>query len=99
MFSLVELSFLPHADEDVSVSEDEEQDVLLRDVVEVSALLVGEEQVRFPQTLKHLRVDGQRLGFKILRETETWIVPALTQENVHSIILDKHTKQKKQGRF
>lgn len=57
----------PHADKDVSVTEDEEEDVLLSDVVEVSALFVGEEQVGFPQAFEHLGVNGEGIRLEVLR--------------------------------
>lgn len=37
------------------------------DVVEVGALLVGEEQVRFPETFEHLGINGERIGLEVLR--------------------------------
>lgn len=82
---------MPHADEDVSVPEDEQQDVVLRDVVEVGVLLVGEEEVGFPQTLEHVGVDGQRLALKVGREAEARVVPSLAEENVHPVVLQRHT--------
>lgn len=85
------VGFLPHADEDVSVPENEQQYVVLRDVVEVGVLLVGEEEVGFPQTLEHVGVDGQRLALKVGRQAEARVVPSLTEENVHSVVLQRHT--------
>lgn len=51
----------PHADEDISVPEDKEQDVLLSNVVKVGALFIGKEKIGFPQAFKHLRVNGERV--------------------------------------
>lgn len=59
---------VPHTDQDVSIPEDEEQDVVLCDVVEVCIFLIGKEKVRFPQTLEHFRVNGQRFTLKVGRK-------------------------------
>lgn len=58
---------LPHTDEDVPVTENEEQNVLLGDVMKVGALLVGEKQVRFPETFEHLWINGERIRLEVLR--------------------------------
>lgn len=79
---------LPHADEDVPVPENEEEDVLLGHVVEVGALFVGKEQVGLPQTLEHLGVDGEGVGLEVLRQLQPRVVPALPQEDVDSVILE-----------
>ena len=49
----------PHANEDVAVPKDEEQDVLLGDVVEVGILFIGKEKVGLPEALEHFGVHGQ----------------------------------------
>lgn len=79
---------LPHADEDVPVPENEEEDVLLGHVMEVGALLVGKEQVGLPQTLEHLGVDGEGVGLEVLWQLQPRVVPALPQEDVDSVILE-----------
>lgn len=56
---------IPHTDQDVSIPEDEEQNVVLRDVVEVGIFLVGEEKVRFPQALEHVGVHRQSLTLEV----------------------------------
>lgn len=84
---------LPHANEDVPITENEEQDVLLRHIVEVGALLVGEEQVGLPQTLEHLGVDGEGVGLEVLRQLQPRVVPALSQEDVDSVILEATRQQ------
>lgn len=58
---------LPHTDEDVSVTEDEEEEVLLGNVVKVGALLVGEEQVRFPETFEHRGINGEGIRLVVRR--------------------------------
>lgn len=60
---------LPHTDQDVAVPEDEEQNVVLRDVVKVCIFLIGKEKVRFPQTLEHVGVNGQGLALEIGRKS------------------------------
>lgn len=77
----------PHADEDISVPEDKEQDVLLSDVMKVSALFVGKEKIGFPQAFEHLRVNSKRVRLEVLRKPESGIVPALSQEDVDTIVL------------
>lgn len=91
MFARFQHLFSPHADEDVSIAENEEENVLLRDVVKVGALLVGEEQVGFPQTLEHLRIDGERIGLEVRRQLQPGVVPSLPQEDVDPVIL--HSRQ------
>lgn len=78
---------LPHANENISIPEDEEEDVLLRDIMEVGALLVGKEQVGFPEAFEHFGVDCEGVGLEVLGETEPWVVPALPQENINAVIL------------
>lgn len=84
----MEKSQLPHADEHVPVAEDEKQDVLLRHVVEVGVLLVGEEQIRLPQALEHFGIHRQRVRLEVCRQAQPRVVPALPQENVHAVVLD-----------
>ena len=79
----------PHADEHVAIAEDEEQDVFLCDIVEVGALLIGEEQVGFPQAFEHLRVDGEGVRLEFGWEPKPGVVPPLPQEDVYPIILVK----------
>lgn len=59
---------LPHANENVAVAEDEQQDVLLSHVVEVGVLLVGEEQIRLPQALEHFGVHRQSVRLEVRRQ-------------------------------
>lgn len=85
--SKLKYNSVPHTDEDVSITENEEEYVLLGDVVKVGALLVGEEQVGLPQTLEHLGIDGERVGLEVMRQLQPGVVPALPQEDVDSVIL------------
>lgn len=57
-------------------------------IVEVGALLVGEEQVGLPQTLEHLGIDGEGVGLEVLRQLEPRVIPALSQEDVDPVILE-----------
>jgi len=50
---------LPHTDEDISTTEDEEENVLLGNIMKVSALLVSKEKVRFPETFEHLGINSK----------------------------------------
>lgn len=63
----IESNTLPHTDEDVPVTENEEKNVLLSNVMKVGALLVSEEQVRFPETFKHLWINSERIRLEVLR--------------------------------
>lgn len=56
-------------------------------IVEVGALLIGEEQVGLPQTLEHLGVNGEGVRLEVLRQLQPRVVPALPQEDVDSVIL------------
>lgn len=60
--------------------------------MEVGALLVGEEQVRLPQTFEHFRVHSQRVGLEVWRELQSGVVPALPQKDVHSVVLWNNRK-------
>lgn len=55
--------------------------------MKVGTLLVGEEQVGFPETFEHLGVDGERIGLEVLRQLQPGVVPTLPQEDVDSVIL------------
>lgn len=88
---------VPHADEHVAVAEDEQQDVLLGHVVEVGVLLVGEEQIGFPQALEHFGVHRQRVGLEVCWQAQPRVVPALPQEDVHAVILDRPGHECREG--
>lgn len=63
--------------------------------MEVGALLIGKEQVRFPQTLEHLGVNGQRIRLEVWWKLQPGVIPALPQEDVDSVVLShKHGKVK-----
>lgn len=49
---------VPHTDQDISIPEDKEQNVVLCDIVEVCVFLIGKEKVWFPQTLEHVGVNS-----------------------------------------
>lgn len=55
--------------------------------MKVSALLVSKEQVRLPETFEHFGIDSERIGFEVVWQLEPRIVPALTQEDVDSVVL------------
>lgn len=56
--------------------------------MEVGALLIGEEQVGFPNRVQHGRVQIQR-GVRVLAVGKARVVPGLTKENVHSVVLER----------
>ena len=78
---------LPHTDQNISVTKDEQQNVLLGDFVEVCTFLVGKEQIWLPEAFKHFRIDRERFRLEVLRKSEPGVVPSLTQEDVHPVIL------------
>lgn len=39
---------VPHTDQDISIPEDEEQNVVLCNIMEICIFLIGKEKVRFP---------------------------------------------------
>lgn len=56
--------------------------------MEVGPLLVGEEQVRFPDGVQHGWVEIQRV-VGVLAVGQPGVVPLLPQEDVHSVVLRK----------
>lgn len=81
--------WVPHADQDVSVSEDEQQYVVLRHIVEICVFLIGKKKVWFPQTLEHVGVNSEGVALKISRKSEARVVPSLTEKYVHSVVLGR----------
>lgn len=79
---------LPDAVKNGPILKDPQQLVLSGDVVEIGSFLVGEEQIRFPNRIQHGRVQIQR-GVGILAVGEARVVPLLTQEDVHSVVLKR----------
>lgn len=76
----------PYAVEHVAVFGDAQQLVVGGDLVEVGPLLVGEEQVRFPDGVQHGGVEVQRV-IGVLAVGQPRVVPLLPQEDVHSVVL------------
>lgn len=60
---------IPHTDQDISISEDEEQNVVLCNIMEIGVLLIGKEKVWFPQTLEHVWVNSQCITLKVSRKS------------------------------
>lgn len=59
--------------------------------MKVGPLLVGKEQVRFPDGVQHGRVEVQRVVW-IFAVGQPRVVPLLSQEDVHSIVLQGDTE-------
>lgn len=76
----------PDTVEDGSVLEDAQQLVVCGHVVEVGALLVGKEQVRFPYGVQHGWVQVER-GIWVFTVRQPRVIPLLPQEDVHPVIL------------
>lgn len=55
--------------------------------MEVGVLLVGEEEVGLPQTLKHVGVHRQRVTLEVCGQAESRVIPPLTQEDVDPVVL------------
>lgn len=77
---------LPDAVEDVPVLKDPQQLVISGDLVEVGALLVSKEQVRFPDGVQHGGVQVERV-VRVLLICQARIVPLLPEEHVQAVVL------------
>lgn len=58
---------LPHTDEHIAITEDEEENVLLGNVMKVGALLISKEQVRFPEAFEHFGINSEGVRLEVLR--------------------------------
>lgn len=86
----------PDAVEDIAIAGDPQQLVVCGDLVEVGPLLVGEEQVRFPDGIQHGRVQVQRvIGVFIVGQTG--VVPLLPQKDVDPVVLQPGEKEVEAG--
>lgn len=80
----------PDAVEDIAIAGDPQQFVVGGDLVEVGPLLIGKEQVRFPDGIQHGWVEVQRVvGVFIVGQTG--VIPLLPQEDVDPIVLQPET--------
>lgn len=79
--------FIPHADQDISISKYEKKDVVLCYIMKIGIFFIGKEKVWFPQALEHLGVDSKCVTFKVSRKLQTRIIPPLTKKYVYTIIL------------
>lgn len=79
-------AILPDAVEDVPILKDPQQLVVGGDLVEIGALLVGEEEVGFPDGVQHGRVQIERVvGVLLVRQAR--VVPLLPEEHVQAVVL------------
>lgn len=76
----------PDAVEHISVPGDPQQFVVCGDLVEVGPLLIGEEQVRFPDGIQHGWVQVQRVIWVFI-VGQPGVIPLLPQEDVNPIVL------------
>lgn len=81
----------PDGVQNVAVLEDPQELVVRGDFVEVGSLLVGEEQVRFPDGVQHGRVQVQGV-VRILGIGQPGVVPLLTEEDVDAVILQTDSR-------
>lgn len=78
----------PDTVEDSSILKDAQQLVVCGDIVEVGAFLIGKEKVRFPNRVQHGGVQVKR-GIWIFTVRQPRVIPLLSQEDVHSVILQR----------
>lgn len=64
------------------------QFVVSGNIVEIGTLLIGKEQIWFPNGIQHRWIQVQGI-IRVLAICQTWIIPLLSQKNVHSVILQK----------
>lgn len=55
--------------------------------MKVSTLFVGKEKIGFPKAFEHCRVNSERVRLVVLRKPESGVIPALSQEDVDTIVL------------
>lgn len=79
----------PHADKDISIPKNKEKYVFLGYVMEIGTFLICKKQIRFPQTLVHRGVHCECIWApKVTGELQPGVIPFLSQEDVHSIVLE-----------
>lgn len=83
---LSSLSRPPDGVQHIAVLEYPEQLVVRGDLVKVSPFLVSKEQIWLPDGVQHGRVQVQRVIW-VLRVGQPGVVPLLTEEDVHAVIL------------
>lgn len=86
----------PDAVQHVSVPGDPQQFVVCGDLVEVGPLLVGKEQVRFPDGVQHGWVQVQRVIW-VFVVGQPGVIPLLSQEDVDPVVLQPGDKEVRQG--
>lgn len=86
----------PDAIEDISVPGDPQQFVVCGNLVEVGPLLVGKEQVGFPDGIQHGWVQVQRVIW-VLIVGQPGVIPLLPQEDVDPIVLEPGDEEVESG--
>lgn len=81
----------PDAVEDVPAAGDPQQLVVRGDLVEVGPLLIGEEQVGFPDGIQHGWVQVQGV-IGVFVVGQPGVVPLLPQEDVDPVVLQPGDK-------
>ena len=77
---------LPYTVEHVAILGNPQQLIVRGDLVEVGALLIGEEQIRLPDGIQHRGIQVQGI-IGVLAVGQPRIVPLLPQEDVHPVVL------------
>lgn len=80
----------PDAVEDIAIPRDPQQFVVGGDLMKVGPLLIGKEQVRFPDGIQHGGVQVQRVIWVFI-VGQTWVIPLLPQEDVDPVVLHPET--------
>lgn len=79
---------LPDWVQNIPILKYSQQLVISCDFVKVGSLLIGKKQIWFPYGVQHGRVQVQRVVW-VFSVGESGIVPLLTKEDVHAIVLLK----------
>lgn len=77
---------LPYRVQNIPILKYPEQFVIGRDFVKVGPLLIGKEQVRFPNGVQHRGVQVQRIIW-VFSIGESGVVPLLAEEDIYMVVL------------
>lgn len=79
---------VPHADKDISIPKNKEEDILLGYIMKIGTFFICKKQIGFPETLVHCGIHCQGIWApKIAGELQPGIIPFLSQEDINSIVL------------
>lgn len=78
----------PYTVQNIPVFGDPQQLVVSGNLMEISSLFIGKEQIGFPNGVQHGRIKVKGV-IGIFAVGQPRVVPLLSQENVHSVILQR----------